>query len=193
MQDGNLRSKPQRWVGRALCLFCEHEFCAVTVYLNFLTIKLGFVKNGILGLAVFGVYDVLIFQTWPSRKNESDDNSKKHSPVLTSDLKLVWMHASLSPTGTGTPLYAHYVAGALSGVAQSVIMDTWELTSYWWNHHRDRFGSPQHLNGINFHFIFRRLVHHSLGYASLFGVYETTRRKLVGLFILVDVSLLYSR
>ena len=33
-------------------------------------------------------------------------------------------------------------------------------------------------------------MHHSLGYASLFGVYETTRRKLVGLFIVVSCSLL---
>ena len=56
---------------------------------------------------------------------------------------------------------------------QSVVLTCWELVSKVSSHHLQL---PRNLRTS---FLLRRTVHHSVGYASLFGTYEATRRLLL--------------
>lgn len=79
------------------------------------------------------------------------------------------------------PLSVHVAAGALAGGAQSIVLDGWEIGSYWL--HRQRYRAqhgghaPDVASLINAPLVLRRLYHHSLGYLSLFGTYEFMRRQ----------------
>jgi hypothetical protein len=137
--------------------------------------------SSLLGVAVFGVYDTLIFRSWPNHHPKKEEQQQPETKaVSTSHLKLVWMQASVGPSGEATNVWAHFGAGAIAGVAQSAIMDTWEILSYWWMHRHRNVTLQHHVRtGINHAFILRRLIYHTAGYATLFGWYEMVRRTLV--------------
>lgn len=74
------------------------------------------------------------------------------------------------------PLGYHFAAGALSGLAQSVIMDTYEVLHYWYpNRHKTTIFNHFAV-GVNLHAVTRRLLHNVVGFATLFGCYEAVRR-----------------
>jgi hypothetical protein len=118
-------------------------------------INLEYVKASLLGIVVFGVYDLLIFRTNPDS-----------FPTILS-------FALDSRHETAMPGWAHFGAGAIAGAAQSVVVSGWEIGRYWWAHRHSNVKT-----GINHHLIARRLVHHSVGYGILFGSYEFFRRTL---------------
>jgi hypothetical protein len=112
-----------------------------------------YVKASLLGIVVFGVYDLLVFRTNPS--------VVPTIPSLVHD----------TSHGQTKPVWAHFGAGAIAGAAYSVVVSGWEFGRYWWAHRHSHVG-------INHHLIARRLVHHSVGYGILFGSYEFFRRTL---------------
>jgi len=139
-------------------------------HLNFL---LDIIKGAILGFSVFGIYELLIVKQ--SSKDDVTALAENVALARKENTKLVWMQASVRGTMESSLTFG---AGALAGLAQSMIMDTWEVGSYWWQHRNDiwRRQSLHHVNKkINTKFIGRRAVHHSVGYATLFGCYETIR------------------
>lgn len=139
-----------------------------------------------LGASVFGIYDWLIFKAFatdthltshiPAAVNEKDSIRKD-------EVQTIWMQASVSP-GIGTlPVVAHFAAGALAGLVQSVIIDAWEVLAYGFVH-RHELGKKKdpvlHVKqGINTSLLVRRAVHHSVGFSVLFGTFETVRNSLV--------------
>jgi hypothetical protein len=72
-----------------------------------------------------------------------------------------------------TPVWIHATSGACAGVMQSVVLTCWELVAKVSSHHL------QLPHNLRTSFLLRRTVHHSVGYASLFGTYEATRRILL--------------
>jgi hypothetical protein len=128
-------------------------------------------------LSLFGVYEVIVSRIWPKKPSVPE----KQRPILTADLKILWMTSSINQyVQDNTPIAAHFIAGALSGVAQSMILDTWEIVSYWWHHRRHNTTLHQHVRvGIHHRFLLRRLVHHAVGFSILFGCYESVRRTIV--------------
>jgi hypothetical protein len=112
-------------------------------------------KASLIGIVVFGVYDLLIFRTNP--------DSVTTLPSLVHD----------AHNGHTMPVWAHFGAGVIAGAAQSAVVSGWEIGRYWWTHRHSHVGT-----GINHHLIARRLVHHSVGYGILFGSYEFLRRTL---------------
>lgn len=134
-----------------------------------------------MGFAAFGVYDILILQDWffprPRIANESLNHRKKRtnqSEDLTVEFK-----TGIPPIEERTPIIAHFVAGSLAGLFHSLVMDSWEVAMYWWTHRRKESFADHWNHGVNKRFILRRLVHHSIGFATLFGIYESMRRWIV--------------
>lgn len=78
-----------------------------------------------------------------------------------------------------TPIVAHFVAGALAGIAQSLIMDLWEINMYSWNHNRKQSFYDTLRKGVNLHLVYRRLLHSAASHSILFGSYEVFRRSLL--------------
>lgn len=76
-------------------------------------------------------------------------------------------HASVRPDKPLTPLLAHFSAGALSGLAQSIVLDGWEIIVH--RYYGALYTVPQR-------YLFRLAIHNAAGYASLFGCYELFRR-----------------
>jgi hypothetical protein len=72
-------------------------------------------------------------------------------------------------TNAQSIVLVHMGAGACAGLVQSSVLTTWELTSKLTSHH----SIPHNWRGS---FLARRAVHHAIGYASLFGTFEATRR-----------------
>jgi hypothetical protein len=150
----------------------------------------GFVKGSILGVTVFGVYDYLILRHIRQESVNTPDESfsitgriKKDSMVyIQRGEEVVRAQVSIRTTPeTGVTLSVHVAAGALAGGAQSVVLDGWEIGSYWW--HRQRYKglhgghAPDVTSLVNTPLVLRRLYHHSLGYLTLFGTYEFIRRQ----------------
>jgi hypothetical protein len=185
------------------------------------------VKGTILGVAVFETYNYLVHhQHWSSSSevlvewqgssssNDDDDNGEKQQQQQ--------QHSLTSPARSGSseqaaaaaaaaaaavaPLWVHIGAGALAGLVQSMILDSWEIALYYirhYRHHHHHHGSPLSwkttlpkslvttssntvFGTINTQLVYRRAVHHSLGYATLFGCYEAIRRSLVQRDIMED-------
>ena len=96
-------------------------------------------------------------------------------------LAQVSVHPPGAAVHTLLPLSYHMGAGALAGAVQSIVLDGWEITSYWI--HRQRYRhlhhghAPDILQLVNTSLVTRRLIHHSLGYMTLFGTYECGRRQ----------------
>jgi hypothetical protein len=142
-----------------------------------------------LGLAVFGVYDVVLSAAHrrQGRVMEEDHSGQNETrPVVDSDR---------------ISLAGHAGAGAVAGFAQSVLLDGYELalSYYGWrrqqreeegrrrqeerprrdhNAQKPRHGRNTQLFRVNKQVIVRRAVHDSIGFAALFGIYEATRRYL---------------
>ena len=118
-----------------------------------------------MGIAVFGLYEYL---TMP-RKGGSRLKDRDHFETTTTITAAYYW-----------PLWIHGGAGALAGATQSIILDGWEVGRYWIHYYRQHgtAGIPHshHLRLINTPLVVRRLVHHSLGYMTLFGTYEGLRR-----------------
>lgn len=112
-------------------------------------------KSYILGMTVFGTYEYLIL------------HHKKDSDYAKNNLD-----SSFFSFRERSSILAHFWAGACAGLAQSSVMIAWELASKVQSHH----ALPHNLR---IQFVMRRAVHHSIGYASLFGTYEATRRLLL--------------
>ena len=77
-----------------------------------------------------------------------------------------------------TPLFHHCLAGGISGAAFSIVSDGWDVVAQRAYERRDAI-QPAHQQSIHTNFVLRRLLHHTLGYATLFGSYECFRRLLV--------------
>jgi hypothetical protein len=147
-----------------------------------------FVKGGLLGTSVFGIYDFLISKACADQQvsfrkksdAEEDSNEAFSRPHGT---HMVWMQAAVSAAVGSSPLLAHFGAGALAGLVQSIILDIWDISSYWLMHKDDMMkkqSSISHMKRvINTSLLIRRAVHHSVGFATLFGTFECVRRVLI--------------
>ena len=143
-----------------------------------------FIKGSVLGITVFGVYDILVFQQWADRVDRSPDvpgSKDKTGAAATGSQRMVLMQASVRPTLDAAPLLVHFGAGFLAGLIESAILDMWEVASYWLHHRQHTVkGSWGHIkNVVNIQLVFRRAIYHSVGYATLFGTYELVRGFLV--------------
>jgi hypothetical protein len=142
-----------------------------------------------LGASVFGIYDFLIFKAWPDKQVRFQGKSEVKEDTNGALLRLhgtqrIWMQASVSSAIGSSPLLAHFGAGALAGLVQSVIQDTWEIVAYWYMHKdailKKKNNPISHMKkGINTSLLVRRAVHHSIGFATLFGTFECVRRFLI--------------
>ena len=147
-----------------------------------------FTKSSVLGITVFGLYELLILQ----RVNEEKHSVDKHDAFVTvyrnhnqQSIQTLAAQVSVHPADsvihTLLPLSYHMGAGALAGACQSIVLDGWEILSYWI--HRQRYRhlhdghAPDMISLVNTPLVLRRLVHHSLGYMTLFGTYEFLRRQ----------------
>jgi hypothetical protein len=137
------------------------------------------VKNSILAFAAFGVYDILILQDWFFPRAETLEGKQPQNAGRRIDQEDILQLEYIPVLVERTPLLAHLVAGALAGFVQSLIMDTWEVATYRWTHRRKSSFSDYWRMGVNKNFIARRIVHHSVGYATLFGTYESIRRSIL--------------
>lgn len=143
-------------------------------------------KSSILGVAVFGVYDYLILHHRNNRHSswkqdidvalQSSCHSQKTPTRIRLDSMVSWN------LDDPLPLSLHFQAGALAGLIQSFILDAWEIGQFHWVNHRLSSSSlvsfsywSNHMKAINTELILRRALHHSVGYASLFGCYEGLR------------------
>lgn len=117
------------------------------------------------------------------RYNHNDDTNQQqqghhHNHHV---LAQVSVHPPDSAAHTLLPLQYHIFAGALAGASQSIVLDGWEISSYWI--HRQRYRhlhdghAPDVYSLVNTNLVLRRLIHHSLGYMTLFGTYECVRRQ----------------
>lgn len=141
------------------------------------------VKNTILGMTVFGTYELLAFD--PSsillaNKDSLDGGATQSTSTTTtgSDLTIIANAdgnnndklciagaSSLRTIAAGsTSVVVHTGAGACAGVAHAAVLSLWDMI----------FKKQRHLWQV------RRLhiIQHAVGYASLFGTYEGMRRGL---------------
>jgi hypothetical protein len=82
-----------------------------------------------------------------------------------------WVVPHGHATAITTPLYLHFGSGALSGFMFSLVLDAWDVAVHVAKGH----AIPHRLNAP---LLVRRAMHHSVGYAMLFGSFETLRRRL---------------
>jgi len=108
-------------------------------------------------MTVFGTYDFLVLHYMSIN---TDDSSSEDA-------------SSFSVSRERSTVLAHFAAGACAGWMQSTVLTSWELATKMKAHHM------QLPHNIRTRFLIRRAVHHSIGYASLFGTYEATRRLLL--------------
>jgi hypothetical protein len=132
------------------------------------------------GFASFGIYDLLILQDWFFPRKRTPGECK--SDVLLQQQKSYRDFAGVEgirQTINASPIVAHFIAGALAGMAQSLIMDIWEINAYWWNHMRNQSFADTLRKGVNFHLLYRRLLHSAASHSTLFGSHEVFRRTLL--------------
>ena len=117
-----------------------------------------------------------------SSYRHNKNNQHQHHPNHTQPhqtLAQVSVHPPGSAVHTLLPLSYHMAAGALAGAVQSLVLDGWEITSYWIHRRRYRHlhqgHAPDIIQLVNTSLVTRRLIHHSLGYMTLFGTYECVR------------------
>jgi hypothetical protein len=137
------------------------------------------VKLSLEGFASFGIYDLLILQDWFFPRKQTPEQCK-------SDLLLQRRYSFRDYEGAEkirqtitinpSPIVAHFIAGALAGMTQSLIMDVWEINAYWWNHMRSQSFADTLRKGVNVHLFYRRLLHSAASHSTLFGSYEVFRR-----------------
>jgi hypothetical protein len=133
-----------------------------------------------MGISVFGVYELAPASTVfgalasatakdtavePITKNDVEEYDGK-AGVVVGYVKAPAVHA-----GDDGPLVGHVGDGAAAGLAQSVLMDAYELVLSGWRHRRTTGWS-----GVNAGVVARRAVRDSVGFAALFGTYEVARR-----------------
>jgi hypothetical protein len=82
-----------------------------------------------------------------------------------------WVVPHGHATAITTPLYLHFGSGALSGFMFSLVLDAWDVAAHVAKGH----AIPHRLNAP---LLVRRAMHHSVGYATLFGSFEAVRRRL---------------
>ena len=151
--------------------------------------------------------EAVLFPSWiagswkkqQQQKPRPLDNDDNNDEIATADncRKQIWMQASVQPdshtTTAKVPLVVHFAAGATAGLMQSLVLDAWEVGHYIWRTHHfhhsvDSASSPKQqqakkfvslFRNINTSLIVRRALHHAVGYATLFGWYESIRRYLV--------------
>ena len=173
-----------------------HGFVGKSYFRQFAS-RLEFTKSSVLGITVFGLYEYLILRRVNKEKDRAekqdafvciyrhiDEHQQGATTTNTTTGAIpaqVSVHPETSAKHTLLPLSYHLGAGALAGAAQSVVLDGWEILSYWT--HRQRYRhlhdghAPDLISLVNTPLILRRLVHHSLGYMTLFGTYECLRRE----------------
>jgi hypothetical protein len=159
------------------------KFCAFSLTRTHMQLATSeYIKGSVLAISVFGIYDILIYQTL--RRNHDNVQTVdgpiggRQVPIASHSHPANSQIASIQwppdDDTSGISLWGHFIAGGLAGAAQSIVMSTWEVGRYWWSRRQSR---PQHIvSRVNHAFVFRRLIHHSLGYAALFGSYECLRR-----------------
>ena len=152
------------------------------------------VKGSILGIAVFGIYDYLIIQRTSNRLTEEESRNTR-TQQTTQQLHLSIPRESKPGSKDGSannliqlesmvswhldhqpPLLMHFQAGALAGLMQSFLLDAWEIGEYLVLHRKSSFHYLfENLRVLNAELIVRRALHHSIGFATLFGSYEMIR------------------
>eukprot|EP00542_Grammatophora_oceanica_P013095 CAMPEP_0194032948 /NCGR_PEP_ID=MMETSP0009_2-20130614/5778_1 /TAXON_ID=210454 /ORGANISM="Grammatophora oceanica, Strain CCMP 410" /LENGTH=363 /DNA_ID=CAMNT_0038673537 /DNA_START=92 /DNA_END=1183 /DNA_ORIENTATION=+ len=126
-------------------------------------------KSIVLGLTVFGTYELIAYHLLAGV--DESDMTKYLSITLgkmTDDSDTVeWrLHKSGHATAAEqSSVLSHVGAGLCSGLAQSMVQVAWEQSIV-----RDTPHSWRYIQG--------RALHHSIGYASLFGTYEALRRSM---------------
>lgn len=145
------------------------------------TTHLELAKGGLLGFVVFTVYDMLIQNKEDARNGEQVEEiitaarkPARKAAVFTADLSVVPMYSSVRSNKNESPLIAHFGAGALSGLAFSMVQDGWDFVK-----RARKRGLVTARRSMNQRFVLRRLVHHSVGYATMFGSFECFRRLLM--------------
>ena len=148
-------------------------------------------KSSILGVVVFGLYEYLVLQRVNQQKDAGHNRQKIFVNVYckvaadetnqTPRSAQMSVHPSTSAVHTLLPITYHMAAGALAGACQSIVLDGYEIFSYWVHRHQYRHlhggHAPDMISLVNTSLVIRRLVHHSLGYMTLFGTYECLRRQ----------------
>jgi hypothetical protein len=146
--------------------------------------RAGFVKGSLLSFVVFGAYDLLLLRRLKKNDvNQDNSSSKAHEHSIPSEVSATRTTTRLFPTTTilmhswiaphresASPLY-HFGSGALSGILFSLVLDAWDVGVFVARGH----DVPPRLNAP---LVARRALHHSVGYATLFGSFEVIRRQL---------------
>jgi hypothetical protein len=157
------------------------------------------IKSSVMGLAVFGVYELSLARVGRAVAADGDDrhdveegdsNDEAHAPgpvvpmhsveeerdesstSLSRGIVVGHLHAPAVHAGDHAPIVGHVGAGATAGIVQSVLMDAYELVVYWWTHRHQKW------SGVNVGLVARRAVRDAVGFAALFGAYEAARRYL---------------
>jgi hypothetical protein len=154
------------------------------------------IKSSILGVAVFGMYDIVLSGAHLRQGRMLKEEEDRTKPRYVPDMDRV-------------SLVGHAGAGAMAGFVQSVLVDGYELAfSYcgWKRQQRENeearlrqqeqsyacrgHDTQKQLHHrhtqrfrVNKQVIVRRAVHDSIGFATLFGTYEASRRYLEGTLI----------
>ena len=151
------------------------------------------VKGSLIGIAVFGVYDILILRKLAELEVKTGSGSTRRpiivvpqssrSTQVKKDRDIVKLESMFSwHLDHQLPLYMHVQAGAMAGLIQSFVLDGWEISEYLALHHWQADSRKSHshhrLRTVNVELILRRALHHSIGFATLFGCYELVRSSL---------------
>jgi hypothetical protein len=158
-------------------------------------------KSSVMGLAVFGVYELALARLGRAVAADGDDrhgveegdnNDEARAPgsavpthsveekkdqsstSLKQGIVVGHLHAPALHAGDHAPIVGHVGAGATAGIVQSVLMDAYELVVYWWTHR------PKKWSGMNVGLVARRAARDAVGFAALFGTYEAARRYVEG-------------
>ncbi|GAX23771.1 hypothetical protein FisN_12Hh349 [Fistulifera solaris] len=135
------------------------------------------IKLTLEGFASFGIYDLLILQDWFFPRQQTPEQCKSDVPLQRrNSFRDFEGIEGIRQTINSSPIVAHFIAGALAGVAQSLVMDVWEINAYWWNHMRSQSFPDTLRKGVNFHLLYRRFFHSAASHSTLFGSYEVFRR-----------------
>jgi hypothetical protein len=132
-----------------------------------------------MGISVFGVYELAPARTVFGALASGTAKDKAVEPITNDDVEendgsgvvVGYVKAPTIHAGDDDPLLGHVGDGAAAGLAQSVLMDAYELVLYGWRHRRTTGWS-----GVNLGVVARRAVRDSVGFAALFGTYEVARR-----------------
>jgi hypothetical protein len=123
------------------------------------------VKNTILGMTVFGTYELVAFDPASILQNfDALTGQSTAAATNKTDIPIGGESSLRSIAAGSTSVVVHAGAGACAGVAHSAVIALWEIALKKKRH-------PWQIRRL-------RILQHAIGYASLFGTYEGMRRVL---------------